>query len=399
MADNFITYNYYQDIWNRFRKNKLALIGLVFILIMTLSAIFVPLFSKYDYSSQNLDLANTTPILKIEKDIYIYVQKDFNVYKLSENRKIETLLEPIESDIEKRFQKYEVDGEILILDFENKERPNGAKFSLYWESDISTELNNYSARWNKLNLWGTDNLGRDLLVRIMFGARISLFIALMASLLSLFIGVTYGGVSGYFGGSVDNIMMRIVDTISSIPFIIYVVLIMVLVESVNLEKSEFIHKLNDNGFKAFTDFLMTFKSLIAIIIAMGITYWINMARIVRGQSLQLQKREFILAAKAMGYGNRRIIFKHLLPNTIGPIIVTLAMMIPSAIFTEAFLSFIGIGLKAPLASWGTLISDSLPGIRSYGYQLILPSIAISLTMLAFNFVGDGLRDALDPRHK
>ncbi|NLC04536.1 MAG: ABC transporter permease, partial [Tissierellia bacterium] len=227
-----------------------------------------------------------------------------------------------------------------------------------------------TTKWNKIYLFGTDSLGRDLLVRVMYGAQISLLVAFIATIANLFIGVVYGSISGYEGGSVDNIMMRIVDIINSVPLVLYVILLMVW--------------FRDGG-------------LWNIIIALGSVYWVSMARLVRGQMLSLKEQEFVLAARVMGVSKRRIIFRHLIPNAMGPIIVSVAMMIPSAVFTEAFLSFIGLGVSAPVASWGTLANNALSGLTTYPYQLFFPALAIAFTMLAFNFIGDGLRDALDPR--
>ncbi len=217
--------------------------------------------------------------------------------------------------------------------------------------------------------FGTDNVGRDLLTRCLYGARISLTVGVFATFISIIIGALYGGISGFLGGRADNIMMRIVDTFYAIPLLLWVILLMVVLK----------------------------PGLQNILIALGITYWLNMARIVRGQVLSLKEQDYVLAARAIGAGKMRIILRHLLPNNIGPILVTATFNIPQAIFTEAFLSFIGLGVSAPMASWGMLASDALGGLRSYPYQLFFPAIAICITMLAFNFLGDGLRDALDPR--
>lgn len=218
---------------------------------------------------------------------------------------------------------------------------------------------------------GTDGLGRDLLARVLYGARISLSIGIAASLINLSVGVFYGGIAGYYGGRIDHWMMRAVDILYSIPLLLYVILLMVVLK----------------------------PGLTNIFIALGLVYWLGMARIVRGQILTLRSREYILAARLNGAPPLRILFRHLLPNSLGPIIVTTTLAIPEAIFTEAFLSFIGLGVSAPMASWGVLASEGVSSLRSHPFQLFFPAIAISLTMLAFNFVGDGLRDALDPRDR
>jgi len=196
-----------------------------------------------------------------------------------------------------------------------------------------------------------------------------LSIGVVASLINLFIGVLYGGISGFVGGRTDRIMMNIVDILYSVPTLLYVILLMVV-------------------FK---------PGLLNIYIALGISYWLQMARIVRGEVLKIKEQEFVLASRSMGASPARILLKHLIPNSLGVIIVSLSLSIPDAIFTEAFLSFIGLGVSAPMASWGVLCSDGINTLGAYPFQLFFPAVAISLTMLAFNFFSDGLRDALDPK--
>lgn len=217
--------------------------------------------------------------------------------------------------------------------------------------------------------FGTDELGRDLFVRVWFGVRISLFIAITAAFIDFIIGVIYGGISGYFGGKVDDIMMRIVEIINGIPYLIIVILLMVVLK----------------------------PGLVTIIIAYATVGWTGMARLVRGQVLQLKEQEYVLAAKVLGANSTRIILKHLMPNVLGVIIVSMTLTIPSAIFTEAFLSYIGLGVQIPLASLGTLASDGVANFRTYPWLLFIPAALISSTMLSFNLLGDALRDVLDPK--
>ncbi|WP_207714933.1 ABC transporter permease [Clostridium estertheticum] len=250
--------------------------------------------------------------------------------------------------------------------------PMLSKYNYYSQNFRIANQNPSGAHW-----FGTDKFGRDQFVRILYGARISLTIAYVASLLNLVVGILYGSISGYAGGIVDNLMMRVVDVIWSVPSMIYVILLMVILNKPG-------HPSADGG-------------MLNIIIAMSISFWVVMARIVRSQIMALKEQEFVLAAKVSGASSMRIILKHLIPNSMGPIIVTMTMSVPSAIFTEAFLSFIGLGISAPQASWGSLASDALEGYQLYPYQLFFPAMAICLTILAFNFLGDGLRDALDPK--
>jgi len=243
----------------------------------------------------------------------------------------------------------------------------------YAANDLtSTYLKPSATHW-----FGTDNLGRDLFVRNFYGARYSLLIAVLAAVINLLIGVIYGGVAGFFGGKVDNVLMRIVDVLYSIPLTIYVIIFMAI--------------LNKPGAAG--------SGLLTIVLGLSISYWIGMARIVRGDVLQLKQQEFVLAAKSLGASNTRILIRHLIPNCIGSIMVTLTLLIPEAVFTEAFLSFIGLGIAAPRASLGTLANEAMVGIYTYPYQLAFPSVIICLIILAFNLFGDGLSQALDPKNK
>lgn len=276
---------YLQDAWRRFKKNKLALFGLIFLILITLAAIIIPMVSPFTYDGQDLANRNALP--------------------------------------------------------------------------------------NMVHLMGADKLGRDIMVRVMYGARISLTIGFVAAFLNLIIGVIYGGISGFVGGKVDMIMMRIVDCIYAIPSMLYVILIMMIFGS----------------------------NMFSVLLGISISSWVGMARQVRSQIQTLKQQEFSMAAFVIGASKKRILFKHLIINCMGPIIVSATLMVPNAIFTESFLSFIGIGISAPQASWGTLASEARGLVQSYPVQIIWPVAAICLTMLSLNFIGDGFGEALDPKKR
>lgn len=219
------------------------------------------------------------------------------------------------------------------------------------------------------HLFGTDTLGRDIFTRIWAGGRISLFIAVTAVLINCIIGIIYGGISGYFGGAVDNIMMRIIEVINGIPYLIIMILLMMVLE----------------------------QGVATMVIAYATVGWTGMARLVRGQVMSLKQQDYVVAARVMGAKPFRIIFKHLIPNTLSVVIVNITLAIPAVIFTEAFLSYIGLGVPVPLSSWGIMASDGSLVFQTQPSQLFIPAVCISLTMLSFNLLGDGLRDALDPR--
>lgn len=281
-----IRLSFWQEAWIRLRANKLAMVGLIIVLLMSLLAILGPFLTDHSYSKQVLLDANQKPS---------------------------------------------------------------------------------TAHW-----FGTDELGRDVYARILYGARISLFIGLMAALIDFVIGIIYGGIAGYLGGRIDNVMMRFVDLLYGIPYLLVVILLMVVMG----------------------------PGLLTIIVALSATGWIGMARIVRGQVLSLKTSEYVLAARTLGGGAGYIIRKHLLPNALGVIIVQVTFSVPSAIFAEAFLSFLGLGIQPPLASWGVMANDGLSTILSgQWWRLFYPAFFISMTMLAFNLVGDGLQDAFNPKRR
>jgi oligopeptide transport system permease protein len=244
------------------------------------------------------------------------------------------------------------------------------------------------------HLFGTDTHGRDILVRVMYGTRVSMLIGILAAILTLLIGVLYGSISGYLGGRVDLVMMRIVDIIYSVPDVLVVLLLAVTLKPL---MSAFADANQTN--LAGRLVIALGPSIIAIFIAFALLYWTTLARIVRGQILQLKQQEYVIAARALGASDRRIILKHLLPNCIGSLVAATCLQIPIAIFLESFLSFLGLGVNAPMTSLGSLASDALGGMYTYTYRLIIPAALLSLLILSFNLFGDGLRDAFDPRLK
>jgi ABC-type dipeptide/oligopeptide/nickel transport systems, permease components len=300
--------------------------------------------------------------MDIQPDSFSPLQK---VEKAEVINKLRTTLG---QDAWKRFRKNHLAiGGLFVLAFLILVSLTGPLISRFDYASNNLTMTNISPNW--VHPFGTDELGRDILCRIMYGTRISLLIGFGSVLINLTIGIFYGGISGYLGGRLDNVMQRFIDIIFSIPDLLYIILLMV-----------------------------TFGACLQnIFIVLGLINWVPMARIVRGQILTLREQDFILAAWTLGAGRIRILLKHLFPNIIGPIIVVSALQIPTAIFMEAFLSFIGLGIQAPMVSLGSLAANGRMNIPSYPYALIFPSVTLALLMLAFNFIGDGLRDAFDPK--
>jgi oligopeptide transport system permease protein len=366
---------YWADTWRRLKKNKMAIAGLIGVILVTLFALVGPFFTGYDFDEQHTDFANTPlriEIYEIDDGLYVYLTPAYRLLVVEEDGTFLYRLTQTSLDAINRQFHYDYFGEDVTVDY-----------SYNLDEDLADENINYSIIFrgienkipykvtsNKSYPLGSDNVGRDILTRIMYGARISLEVALFAALFSLLIGVTYGAIAGMAGGRIDNLMMRFVDIVDSIPLLLYVILIMVIIDN---------------------------KGLGTIILTLGLFYWVGMARLVRGQVLTLKETEYVLAARMLGVSKPVIIWRHLIPNAMGPILVALTMMIPTAVFTESFLSFIGLGISAPLASLGTLCNDSLDAIQTYPFQLLAPALLLAVMMLAFNFLGDGLRSALDPR--
>jgi oligopeptide transport system permease protein len=302
-SETVIGTSLWRDAWRRLLKNKLAVFGMIVVVIITLASLVGPYVIKA-----------TTGYT------YDYI--------------------PTEAKLLKSFPPFS--------------GPDG-KFS--WAHPL-----------------GTDNSGRDLLARVLLGGRISLMVGIISTFVSLIIGVGYGAIAGYLGARIDNLMMRLVDVLYSLPYIILVIVLL-------------------SMFRGKTPV----GQLFLLFIALGSVSWLTMARIVRGQVLSLKNQEFVLAARATGVSTPRIIFRHLVPNTLGPVIVYATLTIPSVMLAEAFLSFLGFGVQAPLASWGSLAADGIQNLAIFPWQLVVPGVTMALTLLSLNFLGDGLRDALDPQ--
>nr|WP_239442764.1 oligopeptide ABC transporter permease [Staphylococcus sp. GDY8P100P] len=304
--------NFWQDAWSQLKRNKLAVVGMIGLIIILILALVGPLMSSHDYAEQDVDRRNLPA-------------------------------------------KIPVLDQLSFLPFDGE----GAQgVDAYKEAGI------------KENFWfGTDQLGRDLWSRTWQGAQVSLFIGVVAALLDIFIGVVYGAISGFFGGRVDNVMQRIIEIVASIPTLIVVILFVLIFE----------------------------PSIWTIILAMAITGWIGMSRVVRGEFLKLKTQEFVMASRTLGSSKLKLIFKHILPNTLGAIVVTSMFTVPNAIFFEAFLSFIGIGVPAPRTSLGSLVNDGRAMLLIHPHELFIPALVLSLLILFFYLFSDGLRDAFDPK--
>ena len=349
------------DVWFRFRHKPTSIAGFVIILLLILFAAFGPLFTKYSYSVQDLEVVNIPPRMKVyetpDNTGYLYITQAMKVLQVNSDGTLGIQLKKVREESERMMTIFDCNGTEVALYYGQKPYviANPENNTIYRSKNI----------WNKSYLLGTDNLGRDILTRLMYGTRVSLMVAFVAVAVNLVIGVLYGGISGYLGGNVDAVMMRIVDIISTIPLTLYVILIMVILGS----------------------------GLQSIVIALGTVYWVDMARVVRGQVLGLKEQEFVQAAKTIGSSTKTILLSHLIPNAMGSILVTVTMLIPSAIFMEAFLGYLGIGLQPPLASLGTMCNDATENLRSCPHQLFIPALVICLIMFAFNFwaMGCGMR--------
>ena len=358
----------WQDAWIRLRRNRAAVASAIVLIILSLVGIFGPMVSPHPYEKIYPQFVRVAPSLEA------YPRADTIIPGL-EREMARARIQGGEPEL--AGSKLTVDvtssagrelDERLLRYFERSDLFSNPKLELAADK-LSGKLSLDVTR--NYFFFGTDNLGRDMMTRTFIGVRISLAIGLLASVMALVLGVSYGAISGYLGGRADNIMMRIVDILYSLPFIFFVIL------------------------------MLTFfgRSIIIIFIAIGATEWLDMARIVRGQTLSLKRQEFVQAAEALGATRRGIITRHIIPNALGPVIVFVTLLVPKAILLESLLSFLGLGVQAPMTSLGVLISEGAANLRGGSWLLIFPAVTLTLILFALNFLGDGLRDSLDPKDR
>lgn len=413
--DDFIqdrqSVSYWKDAWRRLKKNVVAMVALGVIVFLILFAFVGPYLIPYGYDQFNSGAENLFPYHYALED-QIKVEEEIAARSSSGTVDVDTLIEQAKAEAEAAGKKFTKKDEAVIRaqakvsakkDTAGEEEQSTDPDDIRSELGIKKHIFGYSrqelerkAAGEKVfpHIFGTDMYGRDILVRVMYGARVSMSVGIFAALLVLLIGAVYGSVSGYCGGRVDAVMQRIVELIYSVPEMLVVLLIATAMKPI---LTEYINSPGGGPLKSFVSVLG--PNLISMFIAFGMLYWVTMSRIIRGQVLQLKQQEYVTAAKALGASGGRIIRRHLLPNCIGQIVVTTCLQIPSAIFLESFLSYLGVGVSAPLPSLGSMATDALSGMYTYTYRLIVPSMVLSIMILAFNLFGDGLRDALDPKLK
>lgn len=341
---------YYKDALNRLRKNKVSVVSFWIIVLIILLAIIVPEVTGYSYTQQNVDGKDLPPRIPLLEDIGIA-----DGSRILTNKKKSSIEDPRrfpEGSVLEIVNEYQVRGQAVV--------------------DVKVDYYRYCGLdENEYHWFGTDYVGRDILTRLFQGARISLLIAFISVITNLVIGVIYGSVAGYYGGKVDMFMTHFAEVLDGLPYIVVTILFMLLFGA----------------------------GMFSIILALTVTGWIGTARLTRAQFYRYKGREYVLAARTMGIPDRRLIFRHVLPNTVGPLITRAMIAIPGAIFSESFLAYIGLGIAPPEPSIGILLSTGQDVLLQYGYQTLFPAVLISLLMIAFNLFSNGLRDAMDPTRR
>ena len=413
--DDFIqdrqSVSYWKDAWRRLKKNAVAMVALGVIVFLFLFAFVGPLLIPYGYDEFNKGAENLYPYHYTLEDTQ-RVNDEIASRTQSDVVDVDEMIAQAKAEAEKKGEKFTKKDEAVIRakakvaakpSEDSSEEQSVDEDSVRKELGIKKHIFGYSqaelerkANGEKVfpHVFGTDMYGRDILVRVMYGARVSMSVGVFAAILVLVIGALYGAISGYCGGKVDAVMQRIVELIYAVPEMLVVLLIATALKPI---LTDYVNSLGTSPLKSFVNVLG--PNLISMFIAFGLLYWVTMSRIIRGQVLQLKQQEYVTAARALGASGGRIIRRHLLPNCIGQIVVTTCLQIPSAIFLESFLSYLGVGVSAPLPSLGSMATDALSGMYTYTYRLIVPSVILSIMILAFNLFGDGLRDALDPKLK
>ena len=413
--DDFIqdrqSVSYWKDAWRRLKKNVVAMVALGVIVFLFLFAFVGPLLIPYGYDEFNKGAENLYPYHYTLEDTQ-RVNDEIASRTQSDVVDVDEMIAQAKAEAEKKGEKFTKKDEAVIrakakvaakpsedsseeqsVDEDTVRKELGIKKHIFGYSQAELER---KANGEKVfpHVFGTDMYGRDILVRVMYGARVSMSVGVFAAILVLVIGALYGAISGYCGGKVDAVMQRIVELIYAVPEMLVVLLIATALKPI---LTDYVNSSGTSPLKSFVNVLG--PNLISMFIAFGLLYWVTMSRIIRGQVLQLKQQEYVTAARALGASGGRIIRRHLLPNCIGQIVVTTCLQIPSAIFLESFLSYLGVGVSAPLPSLGSMATDALSGMYTYTYRLIVPSVILSIMILAFNLFGDGLRDALDPKLK
>ena len=413
--DDFIqdrqSVSYWKDAWRRLKKNVVAMVALGVIVFLFLFAFLGPLLIPYGYDEFNKGAENLYPYHYTLEDTQ-RVNDEIASRTQSDVVDVDEMIAQAKAEAEKKGEKFTKKDEAVIRakakvaakpSEDSSEEQSVDEDSIRKELGIKKHIFGYSqaelerkANGEKVfpHVFGTDMYGRDILVRVMYGARVSMSVGVFAAILVLVIGALYGAISGYCGGKVDAVMQRIVELIYAVPEMLVVLLIATALKPI---LTDYVNSSGTSPMKSFVNVLG--PNLISMFIAFGLLYWVTMSRIIRGQVLQLKQQEYVTAARALGASGGRIIRRHLLPNCIGQIVVTTCLQIPSAIFLESFLSYLGVGVSAPLPSLGSMATDALSGMYTYTYRLIVPSVILSIMILAFNLFGDGLRDALDPKLK
>ena len=413
--DDFIqdrqSVSYWKDAWRRLKKNVVAMVALGVIVFLFLFAFVGPLLIPYGYDEFNKGAENLYPYHYTLEDTQ-RVNDEIASRTQSDVVDVDEMIAQAKAEAEKKGEKFTKKDEAVIRakakvaakpSEDSSEEQSVDEDSVRKELGIKKHIFGYSqaelerkANGEKVfpHVFGTDMYGRDILVRVMYGARVSMSVGVFAAILVLVIGALYGAISGYCGGKVDAVMQRIVELIYAVPEMLVVLLIATALKPI---LTDYVNSSGTSPLKSFVNVLG--PNLISMFIAFGLLYWVTMSRIIRGQVLQLKQQEYLNASRALGASGGRIIRRHLLPNCIGQIVVTTCLQIPSAIFLESFLSYLGVGVSAPLPSLGSMATDALSGMYTYTYRLIVPSVILSIMILAFNLFGDGLRDALDPKLK